>query len=161
MKNERKSSNLVKSHELICHFIRLYLVPLPPYWIVKWTLDWNGERINFFDKINAQFHGILRVTIVWWFFSAPRTCNDLKLLGVTISGDYYINPDGPFSGFPPVKVFCDVKTGRFTDDLVWANLSSTGKSFSEALILLHQLTHNMTIWHWITSSVLENYMLCT
>ena len=46
------------------------------------------------------------------FFSAPRTCNDLKLLGVTISGDYYINPDGPFSGFPPVKVFCDVKTGK-------------------------------------------------
>ena len=22
---------MVKSHELICHFIRLYLVPLPPY----------------------------------------------------------------------------------------------------------------------------------
>ena len=50
-----------------------------------------------------------------FFFSAPRTCNDLKLLGVTISGDYYINPDGPFSGFPPVKVFCDVKTGRLED----------------------------------------------
>jgi hypothetical protein len=29
---KRKSSNLVKSHKLICHFIRLYLVvPLPPY----------------------------------------------------------------------------------------------------------------------------------
>ena len=31
MTNERKSFNLVKSHELICHLIRLYLVPLPPY----------------------------------------------------------------------------------------------------------------------------------
>ena len=31
MKNGRKSTNLAKSHELICHFIRLYLVPLPPY----------------------------------------------------------------------------------------------------------------------------------
>ena len=30
MTNRRKPSNLVKSHELICHFIRLYLVPLPP-----------------------------------------------------------------------------------------------------------------------------------
>ena len=69
-------------------------------------------------------------------FSAPRTCNDLKLLGVTISGDYYINPDGPFSGFPPVKVFCDVKSGRLQiPNLVWAKLSSTGISFSEALIL--------------------------
>ena len=27
---EKKSSNLVKSHEVICHLIRLYLVPLPP-----------------------------------------------------------------------------------------------------------------------------------
>ena len=31
MTNGRKSSNLVKSHELICHFITLYLVSLPPY----------------------------------------------------------------------------------------------------------------------------------
>ena len=31
MADGRKSSKLVKSHELICHFIRLYLVPLPPY----------------------------------------------------------------------------------------------------------------------------------
>ena len=30
MINGGKSSNLVKSHELKCHFIRLYLVPLPP-----------------------------------------------------------------------------------------------------------------------------------
>ena len=30
MTNGTKSSNLVKSHELIFHFIRLYLVPLPP-----------------------------------------------------------------------------------------------------------------------------------
>ena len=28
--NRRKLSNLIKSHELICHFIILYLVPLPP-----------------------------------------------------------------------------------------------------------------------------------
>ena len=31
IKNGRKQSNLVKSHELICPFIILYLVPLPPY----------------------------------------------------------------------------------------------------------------------------------
>ena len=29
--NGRKSSNLVKSHEIICYFLRGYLVPLPPY----------------------------------------------------------------------------------------------------------------------------------
>ena len=31
MTNGIKSSNLVKSLELISHFITLYLVPLPPY----------------------------------------------------------------------------------------------------------------------------------
>ena len=31
MTTGRKSPNLVKSHELICHFIRMYLSPLPPY----------------------------------------------------------------------------------------------------------------------------------
>jgi hypothetical protein len=38
--NERKSSNLVKGHELICHFIRGHLVPLASYdhtnlWVAK------------------------------------------------------------------------------------------------------------------------------
>ena len=47
-----------------------------------------------------------------FFLAAPRTCNDLKLLGVDISGDYFIDPDGPFYGALPVKVFCDVKTGK-------------------------------------------------
>ena len=31
MKNGKKSSNLVKSHELICNFIVFSLVILPPY----------------------------------------------------------------------------------------------------------------------------------
>ena len=30
--NGRKSSNLIKNHELICHFIIGYLAPLPPYY---------------------------------------------------------------------------------------------------------------------------------
>ena len=39
---KRKSSNLVKSHELIRHFIVLYLVPLPPYFSVYFLfrLSW-------------------------------------------------------------------------------------------------------------------------
>ena len=66
-------------------------------------------------------NGVLGITYCdnfMLYLSAPRTCNDLKLLGITISGDYYINPDGPFSGFPPIKVFCDVKTGTFVNFLI-------------------------------------------
>ena len=35
MTNGRKSSNLIKSYEVICHFIKLYLVPLPSYFYVN------------------------------------------------------------------------------------------------------------------------------
>ena len=38
MKNGRKSSNLVKSHELICPFIGRYLVPLLPSGIYRWSI---------------------------------------------------------------------------------------------------------------------------
>ena len=47
MTNGRKSSNLVKSFELICYFIRLYLVPLPPYVKV------NEEEVVFEDTIES------------------------------------------------------------------------------------------------------------
>ena len=48
--NGRKSSNLVNSHEVICHFITLYLFPLPPY-----LLTWECLRnicpfISCFDR---------------------------------------------------------------------------------------------------------------
>ena len=41
----------------------------------------------------------------------------MKLLGVGISGTYYIDPDGPYSGSPPVEVFCDLKTGKIVEIL--------------------------------------------
>jgi hypothetical protein len=41
----------------------------------------------------------------------PRTCYDLKLLGVTKSGEYLIDPDGPGIGDAPFQVFCDMEVG--------------------------------------------------
>ena len=35
----------------------------------------------------------------------------MKLLGVSTSGTYFIDPDG-FQGSPPVQVYCDMKTGK-------------------------------------------------
>ncbi len=43
------------------------------------------------------------------FFEVPRTCYDLKLLGVTKSGKYLIDPDGPGIGDAPFEVFCDME----------------------------------------------------
>ena len=38
MTNGRKLSNWAESHELICHFITLYLVSLPPYAPLCWSI---------------------------------------------------------------------------------------------------------------------------
>ena len=43
--NGRKSYNLVKSHELISYFIRLYLVPLPPY-----SVETNYQHCDMADN---------------------------------------------------------------------------------------------------------------
>jgi hypothetical protein len=43
------------------------------------------------------------------FVEVPRTCYDLKLLGVTKSGKYLIDPDGPGIGDAPFEVFCDME----------------------------------------------------
>ena len=45
------------------------------------------------------------------FFKASRSCHEMKLLGVSTSGTYFIDPDG-FQGSPPVQVYCDMKTGK-------------------------------------------------
>ena len=58
MTNGRKSSNLVKSHELICHIIRLYLVPLPPQFDVNIAILYqkNTSLIlqDFFQNVKSS-----------------------------------------------------------------------------------------------------------
>ena len=47
---------------------------------------------------------------------AARTCFELKSMGVTITGRYFLDPDGSASGLgpkdPPVEVYCDMSTGE-------------------------------------------------
>ena len=45
------------------------------------------------------------------FILASRSCYEMKLLGVSASGTYFIDPDG-LQGSPPVQVYCDMKTGK-------------------------------------------------
>ena len=49
-----------------------------------------------------------------------RTCDQLRQLGVTSSGQYWIDPDGVGLGLAPVQVWCDMRTGatRVTHDLM-------------------------------------------
>ena len=42
---------------------------------------------------------------------ALRTCHELAKSGVTISGNYFIDPDGELIGHKPIQVFCDFTKG--------------------------------------------------
>ena len=48
-----------------------------------------------------------------------RTCEELRQLGVSVSGPYWIDPDGAGRGAGPVRVHCDMRTGatRITHNL--------------------------------------------
>ena len=39
-----------------------------------------------------------------------KTCDDLALCGLTESGEYELDPDGPMFGEDPIRVFCDFTT---------------------------------------------------
>ena len=43
--------------------------------------------------------------------SQARTCEELRQLGVSVSGPYWIDPDGAGRGAGPVRVHCDMRTG--------------------------------------------------
>jgi len=44
--------------------------------------------------------------------SPPRTCWELFSQGSTLSGKYFLDPDGKGSGGKPVQLYCDMKTGN-------------------------------------------------
>ena len=47
----------------------------------------------------------------------PRTCQDLKSVGVSQSGDYMIDPDGPGIGDEPFAVYCNMTSDGETSEL--------------------------------------------
>ena len=45
-------------------------------------------------------------------FSALRTCFELKSTGISVSGRYYLDPDGNgLDSEPPIQVYCDMASG--------------------------------------------------
>ena len=43
-----------------------------------------------------------------------RTCHELAQRGVTVSGEFLVDPDGPLVGENPITVHCDFTTGSAT-----------------------------------------------
>lgn len=79
----------------------------------KATVD---ERL---DKLEQQFKAfgntitvILGIFLFLNFCLALRSCQEYKDAGFTISGLYYIDPDGLNVGDSPITVYCDFETGN-------------------------------------------------
>ena len=75
--NGRKSYNLVKCHELICHFIRGYLVPLPPQnfqscFFLIFASEWlksplpNPLKYSSHSKTKESDPGQPEYKNIWW-----------------------------------------------------------------------------------------------
>ena len=122
----RKSSNLVKSHELISHFIRLYLVPLLPYsevfFALKWIRNlgevasqreaaWKTQWVLIFFFLIFQPLGLVLLETFLDFFSYIQYCIDIFCL--LDSSDHFSILKPPFSRNLFVYVF------KLIFNLVW------------------------------------------
>ena len=67
--NGRISFNLVKSRELISHFIRLHLVPLPPYLLTIVKLR------DFYESFFFFYFGMRNPTVRYFMLRSLLTCS--------------------------------------------------------------------------------------
>ncbi len=47
-----------------------------------------------------------------YYFSDPKSCDELFKRGLDVSGEFNIDPDGYEKGSDPFKVYCDVEKGK-------------------------------------------------
>ncbi|CAG0896290.1 unnamed protein product [Darwinula stevensoni] len=59
-------------------------------------LNTTEGRLQYLEAISLQI--------------TPRTCQTLADLGVTRTGEYFVDPDGVLIGDAPIKVICDMET---------------------------------------------------
>ncbi|CAG0904944.1 unnamed protein product [Darwinula stevensoni] len=73
------------------------------------------EHLRERDKLQLQLNvteGRLQYLEAISLQITPRTCQTLADLGVTRTGEYFVDPDGALIGDAPIKVLCDMETGR-------------------------------------------------
>ncbi|CAG0904618.1 unnamed protein product [Darwinula stevensoni] len=87
--------NLRKEHENLKSSFQEHLQEKDE---LKLQLNTTRERLQYLEAISLQI--------------TPRTCQTLADLGVTRTGEYLVDPDGALIGDAPIKVLCDMETGR-------------------------------------------------
>ncbi|CAG0899890.1 unnamed protein product [Darwinula stevensoni] len=55
----------------------------------------------------------------------PRTCQTLADLGVTRTGEYFVDPDGVLIGDTPIKVLCDMQTDPVSTIVLHDSMGNT------------------------------------
>ena len=81
--------------------------------LLKGLKDWNQWQ-GFMVILQLFEHKKVNITS----FKAPRTCHDIRASGLRDTGSYFLDPDGLDSGFGPIKVHCDLRTGNLVGLMV-------------------------------------------
>ncbi|CAG0894611.1 unnamed protein product [Darwinula stevensoni] len=89
--------NMKKEHEQLKSSFQEHL---QERYKLELQLNTTEKRLQCLEAISLQI--------------APRTCQTLADLGVTRTGEYLVDPDVVLIGDAPIKVLCDMETGRTT-----------------------------------------------
>ncbi len=124
-------------------------------WISSWIVNLN-DKISFKWLSSWMYYqnSTTVFNIWWWSFplnvytTYPVTCYQLFLDWQTISGDYLLDPDWPWTSISPSNFYCDMTTDwwwwtRITS-LIWWNTSycDTNNFWKDAL------NFSNAIWAW-------------
>ncbi|CAG0885961.1 unnamed protein product [Darwinula stevensoni] len=78
---------------------------------LKLQLNTTEGRLQYLEAITRQI--------------TPRTCQMLAELGITRTGEYFVDPDGVLSGEAPIKVRCDMETDPVSTIVLHDSMGST------------------------------------
>ncbi|CAG0893481.1 unnamed protein product [Darwinula stevensoni] len=93
-----RNKNLKLDYENLEHDIKNFKSQFQEYLnrSDKTKLENVRDRLEYLEAITKQI--------------TPRTCEALANLGITKTGTYLVDPDGPLFGDPPIQVLCDMRT---------------------------------------------------
>ena len=99
------------------------------------------------DIVTGSLISVIPFNFVDSTWTEPRTCQDLKKLGVEKSGLYQIDPDGPGIGDAPITVECEM-SGDSGNERIQSSQHFTLKKILIWCNLQVSLRSCMTLWTW-------------
>ena len=86
-----------------------YLLILPPFYLHLLLQEEGGEQGGGRESLSGVLGRLDRLEELARA-AAGRSCHQLQQAGLTLSGWYWLDPDGR-GGAPPVRLWCDLRAG--------------------------------------------------